>query len=158
MGKWKADATSSVRTEDYKDPYIFDYWYEEIDDYWREHNILFWIIPGNVNGTWKLTIPGISGKNEFIFRFDQEFQRVRGETLEGASSAIVFVKDEKITGDFLQFTLERNLKGRAVRMHFKGRVQGNALRGTLEIEGNPAKKGLKWKAKRDLSTLRSIIK
>jgi hypothetical protein len=105
-----------------------------------------------------LTIPDISGKNEFTLRFDQEFQRVRGETLEGASSAIVFVKDEKITGNFLQFTLERNLKGRAVRMHFNGSVQGNAMQGTLEIEGSPAKKSFKWKARRDLSTLRSIIK
>jgi SAM-dependent methyltransferase len=156
MGKWEADATSSVRTEDYKDPYIFDYWYEQIDDYWREHNILFWVIPGNVNGTWKLTIPDISGKNEFTLRFDQKFQRVRGETLEGASSTIVFIKDGKITGNVLQFTLERNLEGRAVRMNFKGSVQGNAMRGTLEIEGGPAKRSLKWKAKRDLSTLRRI--
>jgi hypothetical protein len=158
MGKWEPDATSSVRSEDYRDPYIFDYWYEQIDDYWREHSVLFWIIPGNVNGIWKLTIPDMSGKNEYKLRFDQEFQRVRGETLEGASSAIVFVKGEKITGDSLQFTLERNLEGRAVRMHFKGSVQGNAMRGTLEIEGGSAKKSFKWKAKRDLSTLRSIIK
>jgi len=157
MGDWEPDATTSVKTEDYRDPYIFDYWYEQIDDYWREHNILFWVIPGNVNGTWKLTILDISGKNEFTLRFDQEFQRVRGETLEGASSTIVFIKDEKIIGNFLQFTLERNLKGRAVRMYFKGSVQGNAMRGTLEIEGSQAKKSFKWKAKRDLSTLRPII-
>ncbi len=158
MGDWKADDTSTVKTEHYRDPYIFDYWYEQIEDYWREHSVYFWIIPGNVSGTWKLTIPDISGKNEFTLRFDQEFQRVRGETLEGASSTIVFVKDEKITGNLLQFTLERNLEDRAIRMHFKGKVQSNAMRGTLEIEGIPAKKAIKWKARRDISTLRSIIK
>ncbi len=157
MGKWEPDATSSVRTEDYKDPYIFDYWDEQIADYWRRHSVFFWIIPGNVNGTWKLTIPDISGKNEFTLRFDQEFQRVRGETLEGASSTIVFIKDGKIKGNFLQFTLERNLKGSTERMHFEGIIQGNAMRGTMEIEGSPAKKIIKWTARRDLSTLRPII-
>ncbi len=157
MGNWEPDATSSVKAENYRDPYLFDYWDEQIADYWRTHKVYLWIIPGNVKGTWKLTIPDISGNDEFTLRFDQEFQRVRGQVLEGASSISVFIKDVKIRGNMLLFTLERKLKGRTESLHFEGIIQGNTMRGTMEIEGAPGKGKIKWTAKRDLSTLRPII-
>jgi precorrin-6B methylase 2 len=157
MGKWEPDATSSVKAENYRDPYLFNYGDEQIDDYWRTHKVYLWIIPGNVKGTWKLTIPDISGNDEVTLRFDQEFQRVRGQVLEGASAISVFIKDVKIRGNMLLFTLERKLKGRTESLHFEGIIQGNTMRGTMEIEGGPGKGKIKWTAKRDLSTLRPII-
>ncbi|GAH79218.1 unnamed protein product, partial [marine sediment metagenome] len=156
MGKWEPDATSSVKAENYRDPYLFNYWDEQIADYWRTHTVYLWIIPGNVKGTWKLTIPDISGNDEFTLRFDQEFQRVRGQVLEGASSISVFIKEVKIRGNMLLFTLERKLKGRTESLHFEGIIQGNTMRGTMEIEGGPGKGKIKWAARRDLSTLRPI--
>jgi len=156
MGKWEPDATSSVKAENYRDPYLFNYWDEQIADYWRTHNVYLWIIPGNVKGTWKLTIPDISGNDEFTLRFDQEFQRVRGQVLESAS-AIPVIKDVKIRGNMMHFTLERKLKGRTESLHFEGIIQGNTMRGTMEIEGGPEKGKIKWTARRDLSTLRPII-
>lgn len=157
MGKWEPDANSSVKAENYRDPYLFNYWDEQIADYWRAHTAYLWIIPGNVKGTWKLTIPDISGNDEFTLRFDQEFQRVRGQLLEGASSISVFIKDVKIRGNMLLFTLERKLKGRTESLHFEGIIQGNTMRGTMEIEDGPGKGKIKWTARRDLSTLRPII-
>jgi hypothetical protein len=157
MGKWEPDATSTVKAEDYRDPYLFNYWDEQIADYWRNHKVYLWIIPGNVKGTWKLTIPDISGNDEFTLRFDQEFQRVRGQVLESASTIPVFIKDVKIRGNMLLFTLERKLKGRTESFYFEGIIQGNTMRGTMEIEGGPEKGKIKWTARRDLSTLRPII-
>ncbi len=154
MVKWEPDATSSVKAEN---PYLFDYGDGKIADYWRTHNVYLWIIPGNVKGIWKLIIPDISGNNEFTLRFDQEFQRVRGQVLEGASSISVFINDVKIRGNMLLFTLERKLKGRAESLHFEGIIQGNTMRGTMENEGGPGKGKIKWTARRDLSTLRPII-
>jgi len=157
MGKWEPDATSSVKTENYRDPYLFNYWDEQIADSWHTHTVYLWIIPGNVKGTWKLTIPDITGNDKVTLRFDQEFQRVRGQMLEGASSISVLIKDVKIRGNMLLFTLERKLKGRTESLHFEGIIQGNTMRGTMEIEGGPGKGKIKWTAKRDLSTLRPII-
>jgi len=157
MGKWEPDATSSVKAENYRDPYLFNYWDEQIADYWRTHKVYFWIIPGNVKGTWKLTIPDISGNDEFTLRFDQEFQRVRGQVLESASAIPVFIKDVEIRGNMMHFTLERKLKGSTESLHFEGIIQGNTMRGTVEIESGPGKGKIKWTARRDLSTLRPII-
>jgi len=139
MGKWEPDATSSVKAENYRDPYLFNYWDDQMADYWRTHKVYLWIIPGNVKGTWKLTIPDIAGKNEFTLRIDQEFQRVRGQALESASAIPIFIKNG------------------TEAMQFEGIIQGNTMQGTMEIEGSPRKGKIKWTAKRDLSTLSPII-
>ncbi len=157
MGKWEPDATTSVKAENYRDPYLFNYWDEHIADYWRTHTVYLWIIPGNVNGTWKLTIPEIAGKSEFTLRFDHEFQRVRGQVLESASSIPVFIKDVEIRGNTLHFTLEGKLRGSTASMHFEGIIQSNSMQGTMEIERSPRKGKIRWIAERDLSTLRPIV-
>jgi len=157
MGKWEPDASSSVKTGDYLDEHIEDYWDEHIVDYWGSHEVYLWIIPGNVTGTWKLTIPDISGGNELTLKFDQEFQKVKGEAFEGTSPIPVFIKDEKIKGNMLQFTLERKLEGRTENLHFEGNIRGLIMQGTMKIEGSPGKEKVKWEARRVGLTLRSII-
>ncbi len=158
MGKWEPDATSSVKAENYRDPYLFNYWEEEFAGYWRTHKVYLWIIPGNVNGTWKLKIQNIAGNEEFTLRFDQEFQRLRGQAVEGVSSIPVFIKGVKMRGNMLLFTLEGKLKGSTESMRFEGIIQGNSMQGTMEIEGSSRREKIKWTAKRDLSTLRPIVK
>jgi len=157
MGEWEPDASSSVKTGDAKDPQVLDYWDPNIADYWDLHNVYFWIIPGNVMGTWKLEIPDVSGKKEYTLKFEQVFQQVRGEAFEGSSSIPVFIMDDKIKGNTLQFILERKLKGRTERLHFEGSMQGNTMQGTMKIEGSPGTNKIQWTARRVLSTLRSII-
>lgn len=157
MGKWEPDASSSVKTGDYRDEQVLDYWDEHTVEYWGLHNVYFWVIPGNVTGTWKLTIPDIPGKNEFTLKFDQEFQRVKGEAFDGASSIPVFITDEKIKGNMFQFTMEGKLEGRTENLHFEGSVRNHIMQGTLKIEGSPGKAKIKWKAERVAATLRSII-
>lgn len=149
MGEWDSDATTSVKAD--------DYWQVYPEDEWSTHNVYLWIIPGNVTGTWNLTIPNISEMNNLSLQFDQEFQAVRGKAVEGSRSIPVFIKDGKINGNILQFTLERTLKGQTEKMHFEGKVQGDKMQGTLNIEGRPGKEKIKWKTKRVVSTYRSII-
>jgi len=157
MGNWEPDASSSVKTGDYRDEPRVDFWDEDTLDYWNSPTVYFWVIPGNVTGTWKLTIPDISGKNEFTLKFDQEFQRVKGEAFEGTSSIRIFIKDEKIKGNMLQFTMERKLEGHTENLHFEGRVQGHIMQGVLKMEDSPGKAEIKWNAKRAASTFRPII-
>ncbi len=148
MGKWEPDESTTVRTGDQENPFVEDYWNLYEMDYWDSHQVYFWIIPANVTGTWKVTIPDITGKNELTLKLDQEFQRVRGEAFEDISPLPVFIKDEKIKGNILQFTIERKLKGRTETMHFEGRVESHIMQGILKIEGRPGKEKIQWKAKR----------
>ncbi len=148
MGKWEPDESLTVRTGDQENPNVEDYWDLHEMDYWDSHQVHFWIIPANVAGTWKMAIPDITGKNELTLKLDQEFQKVRGEAFEGTSPIPVFIKDEKIKGNILQFTMERKLKGRTESIHFEGRVQDNIMQGTLKIDGRPGKEKIQWKASR----------
>ena len=149
MGEWDSDATTSVKAE--------DYWHLYPENEWNVHNVYLWIIPGNVTGTWNLTIPDLSEMNNLSLQFNQEFQAVRGKAFEGRLSIPVFIKGGKINGNVLQFTLERKLEGQTEKMNFEGKVKGETMQGTLNIEGRPGKEKIKWKAMREVSTYRSII-
>jgi hypothetical protein len=66
-------------------------------------------------------------------------QNVKKTNLKGISSIPFFIKDEKIKGNILQFTMEIKLKGRTESMHFEGSVQDHIMQGTLKIEDRPGK-------------------
>ena len=68
MGEWKPEASTSVKLEEYMDPYVQDYRDPFTLDFWDFHTVYFWIIPADVKGTWKLTIPDIPGKNDFTLK------------------------------------------------------------------------------------------
>jgi SAM-dependent methyltransferase len=149
MGEWDSDATTSVKAE--------DYWQLYPENEWNVHNVYLWIIPGNVTGTWNLTIPDLSEMNNLSLQFDQEFQAVRGKAFEGRRSIPLFIKGGKIDGNVLQFTLERKLNGQTEKMNFEGKVKGETMQGIMNIEGRPGKEKIKWKAMRVVSTYRPII-
>ena len=157
MGNWEPDASSSIRTSDYWSEYIVDYWDEHSVNYWDFHTVYFWVIPGNVTGTWRLRIQDISANNELTLKFDQEFQQVTGKAIDGNSSIPVYIKDGKIKGNLLQFTIDRKRRGRTESMRFEGFVQGNTMQGTLEIESSQGKEKIRWRAMRDVLTLRPIF-
>ena len=157
MGNWEPDASSSIRTSDYWSEYIVDYWDEHSVNYWDFHTVYFWVIPGNVTGTWRLRIQDISANNELTLKFDQEFQQVTGKAIDGNSSIPVYIKDGKIKGNLLQFTINRKRRGRSESMRFEGFVQGNTMQGTLEIESSQGKEKIRWRAMRDVLTLRPIF-
>lgn len=157
MDGWKPDNkvtidnTSAVHDPFFLDNYLDNYW----DNYWDKHVVYFWIIPANVTGTWKWKMPAISGKKRYTLKLDQTFQEIKGKAFEGIFSIPVHIKDGKIKGNKLEFTLERKLKGRIERMHFKGIKRSHIMEGYVRIEGRSDIKE-KWKAKRIPSTLRSI--
>lgn len=148
MGEWDPDASTSVKTE--------DYWQDYPQNDWSVHNVHFWVIPANVTGKWNLSVPDISEMKNISFQFDQEFQMVSGKAFEGKRSLPLTVKDGKINGDVLQFTLERKNGRQTEKMHFEGKVKGDSMQGTLSTEGSPGREKTRWRARRVVSTYRSI--
>lgn len=153
MGKWEADASTTVKTGETP---VVDYWRQDVEDYWNTHNVLFWIMPANVTGTWELTVPDITGKNEWVLKFNQEFQKVSGKAFEDNTEIPLTVEGGKVNGDKLHFTLERRLRGRMERMHFEGSVKDHSMNGIVTIDRGRGNENTQWKATRDPSTLRPI--
>jgi SAM-dependent methyltransferase len=153
MAEWRPD-NSSVIQEKFDDYIPFENT-RPIENYWDKHNVYLWIIPANVTGVWNWTLPVISGKKKYRLELDQTFQEVKGKAFEDSSLVPLSIKDEKIEGDRLEFTIESKLKGRSERLHFEGRVKGHIMEGSVKIEGKPDV-NRKWRAVRDPSTSKSI--
>lgn len=83
----------------------------------------FWVVPANVQGTWKLSYP--SGETHEI-TFDQKFQKIDGHVQLGTTQG--GLRDAKLSGANIAFTF---VDGESVRRTFIGRVNGNAMEGSL---------------------------
>ncbi len=127
------------------------------DNYWDRHNVYFWIIPANVTGTWKWTMDAGSKKKEYALKLYQNFQEIEGTAIEGTKSIPLTIPDGFIIGDTLKFTLERKVGGQTERLIFEGTVTGHKVNGNVTVEGQSASSE-KWRAKRDPSTFKSIVK
>jgi hypothetical protein len=86
----------------------------------------FWIVPANVQGTWRLTLPG--GDTPEV-TFDQRYQKIEGTvqlgTIQGG------LREARLSGTNITFTYVDNA---GVRRAFNGRVNGTTMEGTLRAD------------------------
>jgi SAM-dependent methyltransferase len=153
MREWEPDKSTIINDDDTEFPPVYDTFMLEFN--WRVHNVHLWMIPANVTGTWYWTLPDISGKKRYSLKLEQIFQKVNGEAFEGSTPLPMDIKDGKIKGNRLVFTLERTQKEYVQRLHFEGFVKGHSIEGLVNIEGEPDTK-VKWRAERILSTYKPI--
>jgi len=112
--------------------------------------VYFWVMPANVSGTWEWTMPGSTGKERFVLKIEQEFQNARGTLTAGSSE--MPVRDVKISGDQVSFTVDQAAGGKAVSVRYEGRVNGDTIQGVIHNpDGQSEGKG--WTARRDPSTV-----
>lgn len=116
------------------------------------HRVHCWVIPANVTGIWEWDMPG--GKERYVLKLNQQFQRVSG-TVQLESDEIP-VKNLNLRGDQLQFTVERFFKGQIQTLRFTGRVQDHLIEGTAEEMPVGSQGKRIWKAKRDTSSMKPL--
>jgi SAM-dependent methyltransferase len=158
MGKWNPDKSKYMDGDRDDIPSAYDPFEPNsfvLGSNWDRHNVYLWVMPANITGVWKWTLPKISGNTQYSLEIVQTFQEIEGKAYEGSSSIPVTIKDGKIRGSKLEFTLERKLGGRTEQMVFKGSVKGHTMEGTVSIVGRPDFRE-KWKAERILSTFEPI--
>lgn len=119
MGDWPPDRVLRVRGPD------------------REHRLLLWIVPAQVDGAWDLTVETPDGARRYRAIFRQRFQRFAGSLAGGDGERPV--TDGTLRGDEIAF--------QALGARFTGRVVGGEARGTYRLpgEGAPAPS---WTARR----------
>jgi SAM-dependent methyltransferase len=152
MGDWASDKHIVV---DEKFDYVPVQNPRLTDDYWNKHDVYFWVIPANVSGVWNWTLPDESGKKSYRLEIHQDFQMLKGQALENSTPLPLEIKNGKIEGDKLEFTLDRNREGTKERLHFVGFIKGHTIEGQVKVEGK-SEGGEKWTAKREPST-RNVI-
>ena len=97
-----------------------------------------WIVPAQVDGTWRWNGSG-NGPKDYEVALRQQFQQVDGTArLDGRTGQL---RDVKLQGDQISFTV---LDADGARRDFSGRVSGNAMQGVAKQSGGETR----WSATR----------
>jgi hypothetical protein len=105
-------------------------------------NIMLWVVPARVEGTWRIALPGNSGK-PYTLTLKQKFQQLEGEVRQ--SGQRIEIKDMRLEGNRIRFVLDPGPQRAA--LDFRGTVNGNQIRGEVTVGQSTAG----WSAKRSAS-------
>jgi len=102
----------------------------------------------NVTGTWKWTVAGRDGNTyETVAKLKQDGEKVTG-TVTGRQGNETEITNGKVKGDQLSFTLEREFNGTKVTLKHSGKVDGDSIKGKIEMERDGQTPSRDWEAKR----------
>ena len=107
--------------------------------------IYLWYVPADVAGKWRWELSEAGKPVAYEARINQRFQQLDAEMLMDRGRAVV--RNMKLRGDELSFTLTRELDGRPLTHEFSGRVNGDTVTGRVAI-GAGADTALAWTATR----------
>jgi SAM-dependent methyltransferase len=110
----------------------------------REHSVYFWVIPANVDGVWQVSLPVPTGARRYALRLQQEYQKVRG--IIQAEGEDIPITNASLMGDHLRFTVTTRAQE---TMSFDGRVNGDAMRGSVEVRGGAMAGRHDWASERE---------
>ena len=111
-----------------------------------EHTVYYWVIPANIDGAWQMSVPAPTGERRYLLRIQQRYQEVRGTVSADGEAALI--TNATLTGDHLRFTVTTAIRGEEVKMSFDGRASGDAMRGSMEVQGGAIAGGYDWTAQR----------
>lgn len=117
-----------------------------LDHHSRLHTLFYWVIPAEVTGTWQWKMPTSAGEQPYQLVLQQKFQEVKGmlKTNEGS----IPIKKPKLVGKQLSFNVTQNVQGQKVTIQFNGQVEGNSIKGIMEMSDQQAANPRTWEATR----------
>lgn len=83
----------------------------------------------DLNGSWKSSMETPNGTFERTFVFKVDGDKLTGKivTQRGETE----IKDGKVKGDEFEFTVEQSRGGQTMSVPYKGKVEGDTLKGTM---------------------------
>jgi hypothetical protein len=87
----------------------------------------------DVTGTWKASLETPNGTFESTFTFKVDGDKLTGKVASQMGEAEI--SDGKISGDDLSFNVTRNFQGQEFKLAYKGKVNGNEMKLTIEFPG-----------------------
>jgi hypothetical protein len=108
--------------------------------------VFFWVVPGQVAGTWQSQI-NVGGKPvAYEFTLAQEFQMLDGSGRAGSQSGMV---KGRMAGMQVRFTLSGKAGDNMARHEFQGRLTGDdAIEGVVHVGEGAKRQQYPWTAKR----------
>jgi ubiquinone/menaquinone biosynthesis C-methylase UbiE len=119
----------------------------------KEHTLYFWVVPANVNGDWNWNFSEEKAKRNYVMQLKQSFQNIRTAELSENGINKKTMRDIKLTGDRLEFTVDDDVNGLKGPVNFVGMIKDNTITGTVESATFLSGGKKKWTAKRKASTI-----
>jgi len=120
--------------------FTMDDWQPDQMDAVENRNAYMWIVPAAVEGTWQMTTSSGATAHELLlrqrFQFAEGLVRINGKTGQ--------VRDFRIQGTRITFTIFEPTSRGPLRYDFEGRVAGDAMEGVVKLPGGEQT----WKAQR----------
>ncbi|HEY0945360.1 MAG TPA: hypothetical protein VGD81_08830 [Opitutaceae bacterium] len=89
---------------------------------------------GDPTGKWKWTAEGAGGR-----KMDTTLElKLQGDQLSGSIDnrlGKVDIRDAKLTGEQVSFTVERKIRRRKITVKYNGTLEGDTIKGTIETTG-----------------------
>ena len=96
-----------------------------------------------IDGKWAGEIPGMDGNAmKLSYNFKADGATLTGSTT-GPDGKELAIKDGKIDGDKISFTVTIDFGGQEMKMEYKGVLSGDTLKLTLDMMGQPMEFTLK---------------
>ena len=97
----------------------------------------------DVNGKWIAKVAGTQGQedSEIILTFKADGAKVTGTLNNSIMPGDVEIKEGKLEGDKISFSLNRNIAQRDMKVVWKGTVSGDKIKFTRGIEGGMGGQG-----------------
>ena len=140
MGDWKPDNRKTVRRVKLH--------YNPKDPQERDTTFYYWVLPADVSGIWRWSVSTSAGERDYTLRLAQKFQEIRGEV--NVKGQEVPIADARLAGNQLTFTFREDPNEQKAVMQFDGRINGDTIKGNVEVQGGPFAGNYHWTAKRDL--------
>jgi len=87
----------------------------------------------NVTGTWKWSFTGQNGQTfETTLKLKQDGEKLTG-TVTGRNNQEIEIKDGKVSGDEVTFTVTRERNGQTFTQKYKGKATADTIEGKIEF-------------------------
>jgi SAM-dependent methyltransferase len=126
MGEWQPDKTIKVESS----------------------IIHYWVLPADVEGTWRFDIPTAEGFGPLTLSVRQAYQKLGGSVR--LQRRRLDLREPRIEGERLSFVAAGTIDGEIVHMSFSGTVRDNVATGSVEIKGGSHAGTHEWTAQRTL--------
>ncbi|MPZ42428.1 MAG: methyltransferase domain-containing protein, partial [Betaproteobacteria bacterium] len=101
MGEWQPDAVAQV----------------------NGLTVHYWVVPASAMGTWRWHHDGIGFTREYEMKVEQKFQFISGTA--SAKTSIAYLRDMKLEGDRITFTLTEEAGSAFAQTRYEGRIDGD---------------------------------
>jgi len=101
----------------------------------------------DLSGTWTWTVRTDGQEITREGRFRQEGEKLTGK-VRGKDVPAVEIQEGTVKDGQISFRMVRDLNGQELRLHYRGKLEGETIRGTIAASVGGQEASLEWEAKR----------